>query len=469
MHPIYARRTALLAGAFAALLLVTGFSGFAIWRNATNAQAKISSLYNTHVEAETALASMRANVYLTGILTRDYLLDPQSGRAKEDKLRLQGIGNRISEEFRLLRSAARAAKNDDELAALDQLEKGVDAYWDSTLQMLDWPTALVRRQRSDFLRARVSRRDQIDQFAGKVEALMSSGFSRTKEQMAHTDLQFRSSLAWTACIALFLCIGIAGTAMFRMNKLERQSDLSQAELRRLSGQVRTAQEQERRLLSRELHDEVGQMLTGLRMELSGIARLNKSTSSEVAVRIGHAKGIVEKTLQVVRNIAMLLRPSMLDDLGLTPALTWLVKETARASGIQMEADIDSKLDSLPDSYRTCLFRVVQEALTNVAKHSFAAKATVSLRKTAAGWVTGIITDDGKGFDPSAMQREGIGLLGMRERVRELGGELHVISKPRQGTKIELRLPTPAWPEVIHDSYPDRGRSRDRSDRVETSA
>jgi signal transduction histidine kinase len=461
MQPIYARKTAFLAGAFTGLLLVSGFSGFAIWRNATNAQSQISSLYNTHVEAENALASMRANVYLTGILTRDYLLDPQPERAKDYKIRLKGIGNLISEEFRLLRDAARAAGNEDELTALDQLETGLDAYWDPTLQMLDWTTAQVVEQRNDFLKKRVRRREQINQFAGQVEALMKSGLSRTKEQMANTDVKFRLSLAWTAGIALLLGIGIAGTAMARMIALERQSNLSQAQLRRLSGQVRTAQEQERRLLSRELHDEVGQMLTALRLELSGIAKLDGKANGELSVRIGHAKGIVEKTLHVVRNIAMLLRQSMLDDLGLTPALTWLAKETARTSGIQIETDIDSKLDSLPDSYRTCLYRVVQEALTNVAKHSFAAKAAVSL-KTAAGWVSGVIADDGKGLDPAEMRREGTGLLGMQERVRELGGDLRVISKPRQGTKVELRLPTPVWPEVIHESYPDRARLRDRS-------
>ena len=103
-------------------------------------------------------------------------------------------------------------------------------------------------------------------------------------------------------------------------------------MRRLSGQIRTAQEQERKYLSRELHDQVGQMLTGLRMELTSIARMHADSESEVSARIARAKGIVEQTLRIVRNIAMLLRPSMLDDLGLTPALAWLVKEVARSRG-----------------------------------------------------------------------------------------------------------------------------------------
>jgi len=333
--------------------------------------------------------------------------------------------------------------------------------------MLNWPPAEAIARQSEFLKTRARRREAFDQLASRVDGLLSSGFTSLGERVEAESLKFRSSLAWTGGIALLLGFGIATLAMLRLVSLERQSDVTQVELRQMAGQVRTAQERERRFLSRELHDEVGQMLTGLRLELSGIGRLKAPTEDELAVRIGHAKNVVEKTLQVVRNIAMLLRPSMLDDLGLTPALTWLAKETARTSGIQIETEIDPKLNSLPDSYRTCLYRVVQEALTNAARHSNAAKATVTL-KAESEWVTGSIADDGNGFDVAGIKPRGIGMVGMQERVRELGGDLRVVSKFRQGTRVELRLPMPAWPEVIHDSYPDRGRPWDRSDRVKTS-
>ena len=105
------------------------------------------------------------------------------------------------------------------------------------------------------------------------------------------------------------------------------------------------------------------MLTGLRMELASMARINGHTEGELSSRIARAKGTVEQTLRIVRNIAMLLRPSMLDDLGLTPALAWLVKEMSRSSGIDIRADIDPALDSRPDAHRTRLYRVIQEALT----------------------------------------------------------------------------------------------------------
>jgi signal transduction histidine kinase len=180
---------------------------------------------------------------------------------------------------------------------------------------------------------------------------------------------------------------------------------------------------------------------------------------------------------------MLLRPSMLDDLGLTPALAWLTKEISRSSGMEIEVDVDPALDRLPDTHRTCLYRVVQEGLTNVSKHAGAHKVEVSLKVTG-GWVIGTIADNGCGFDTGAIRRDGLGLVGMEERVRELGGHFRVISTAGQGTRAEFRLPIPKGlkriaaeeaasseirKEMMDDPYPDFGRSRDRPGRVETSA
>jgi signal transduction histidine kinase len=254
----------------------------------------------------------------------------------------------------------------------------------------------------------------------------------------------------------------------RMLALERQSESAESELRLLSGQIRTAQEQERKYLSRELHDQVGQMLTGLRMELASMARFIGDSESDLSSRIARSKGTVEQTLRIVRDIAMLLRPSMLDDLGLTPALAWLLKEMSRSSGIEIKSDIDSVVDSLPDRYRTCIYRVIQEALTNATRHSAAQWAEVRL-KSDGDWVAGSVVDNGKGFDTSLARRRGLGLLGMGERVRELGGSIKVVSAPGRGVRVEIRLPRPVNPEVDGDTNPDRGRSRDRSSGVEASA
>ena len=472
---VRARRSILLTVAFAGLLLIIDASAFAIWRNATTAQLRVAALHKAHLEAGNALASIRANVYLTGILTRDYLLDADPSHAQQYADQFLKIRIGTDDNFRVLTASA---QSDQEKMALERLRLEVATHLDPTRIVLDWTLAEKNARRAEFLRERLRRREEIVALASQVERMMTENFSRERERITKADQDFRSSLAWTTGLALLLGLGIAGVTLVRVVALERHSQIAESELRRLSTQVRTAQEQERKYLSRELHDQVGQMLTGLRLELSSLAQTHGDSGSELSSRIGRAKGLVEETLGVVRNIAMLLRPSMLDDLGLSPALAWLIKEVSRSSGVEIEADVDPALDLLPDTHRTCLYRVVQEALTNVSKHAGAHKVEVSL-KAMGGWVVGTIADNGCGFDTATIRREGLGLVGMEERVRELGGHLRVISIAGQGTRAEFRLPIPKAAERIatretakemsDDSHPDRGRSRDRSDRVETSA
>ncbi|HJT86843.1 MAG TPA: ATP-binding protein [Bryobacteraceae bacterium] len=455
------RRSVLLAAAFAALLLVMGASGFAVWRNAKNAQDRVGELHNAQMRERSALNAIRANVYLNSILTRDYLLDSDPAHAQEYINQFNSIRDKTEESFRVLRSSGDQEQN----AALKHLHDELYAYWDPTEVVLDWSPEEKRAQRSQMLRQRVRRRQEVFALAAQVEHLISENFIRERQRITTADQEFRSSLGWTASLALLFGFGIAGATLARLLALERQSQAAESELRLLSGQIRTAQEQERRYLSRELHDQVGQMLTGVRMELAGMARIHGDSESQISARIARAKGTVEQTLRIVRNIAMLLRPSMLDDLGLTPALAWLGKEIFRSSGIEIRSDIDPAVDRLPDAYRTGIYRVVQEALTNVSRHSGARRVEVSLR-SQGGWVVGSIADDGRGFEP---KRRGLGLVGMEERVKELGGSIHVVSSPGQGTAVRFRLPNPPGPGVADDQDPDRGRSRDRSDRVEASA
>jgi signal transduction histidine kinase len=266
---------------------------------------------------------------------------------------------------------------------------------------------------------------------------MTDSFSRERSRITTADKQFEAWLAWTTGLALILGCGIAGITVIHMATLERRSLTADAELRRLSGQIRMAQEQERRYLSRELHDQAGQMLTGLRMELASIS--HSAGEEEFSTRVAHAKGIAEQTLRVVRNIAMMLRPSMLDDLGLASAIGWLVREIKRSGAIDIRTQIDPALDSLPDAECTCIYRVVQEALTNAARHSGASTIEVSLGMNHSG-IAGIIADDGQGFDAAAMKRTGLGLVGMEERVRELGGTLAVVSSASHGARVEFHLP-----------------------------
>jgi len=140
---------------------------------------------------------------------------------------------------------------------------------------------------------------------------------------------------------------------------------------------------------------------------------------------------------VVRNMALLLRPSMLDDLGLVPALNWQAREVARRTGTKVRVDAEDVADDLPDEYRTCIYRVVQEALHNATRHAKAATVKVTVRREQAA-VRVVIQDDGVGFDPR--HGKGVGILGMEERVRHLAGVFKVESAPGRGTTVSIFLP-----------------------------
>jgi signal transduction histidine kinase len=460
-----ARRSILLAAALAALLLVTGVSAFAIWWTAKNSQDHVGSLQNAHMRAGVALGAIRSNVYLNAILTRDYLLDSDWSHARQYIDQFNRIQANTDESFNTLETLG---LDNEQRTALGRLRRELAEYWDPTEVVLDWSPEEKRAQRAEMLHQRVRRREEIFALADEAERLMTANFDKERQRITTEDREFNVSLGWTTGIALLLGFAIAGSTLARMLALERQSQTAEAELRLLSGQLRTAQEDERKLLSRELHDQVGQMLTGLRMELASIAPIPADPSDPVSVRVARAKGTVERTLRVVRNIAMLLRPSMLDDLGLTPALAWLMKEFERSHSLAIISQIDPSVDSLPDAWRTCVFRIVQEALTNASRHSGTHEVSVMLA-SVGGWVVGTIADGGRGFQRPALKVGGLGLLGMEERVRELGGTIQIQSAPGAGTRVEFRLPRPGPAEVIDDQDPDCRRSRNRADRIETTA
>ena len=199
-----------------------------------------------------------------------------------------------------------------------------------------------------------------------------------------------------------------------------------------------AQEQERRTISRELHDEVGQTLTGLGIELGNLEHLRSGPPSEFASHIVDAKRLTEETLRTVRNIAMGLRPSMLDDSGIAPAVRWQAQELSRRTGTPVDLQIEGDFGGLGDEGRTCLYRVVQEALTNCARHAAAKTVRITMQgKNDAVSVS--IQDDGVGFD-TARAHTGLGLIGIEERVKVLGGSLAVDSWPRRGTLVRVEIP-----------------------------
>lgn len=204
----------------------------------------------------------------------------------------------------------------------------------------------------------------------------------------------------------------------------------------LSSRLLKAHEEERKKVARELHDQVGGAMATL---LLGLNDLDSGLPPDgpAQVQLQALKRLAEENVAIVRNIALLLRPSMLDELGLIPALNWQAREVFRRTGMEVAVDADDACDHLPDEYRTCIYRLVQESLQNAARHAKAAHARVTVREEPAQ-IRLSIQDDGAGFDPR--HQKGMGILGMEERVRHVGGVFHIDSQPDQGAQISILLP-----------------------------
>jgi signal transduction histidine kinase len=244
---------------------------------------------------------------------------------------------------------------------------------------------------------------------------------------------------------MVLGLGMAAFSAGKILRLEAQAHTQYQEvvgarrdLEALSARLVPVQENERRVLSRELHDEVGQALSAALVELrnlSGESAVHADERSHEHVET--VKGLVENSVRVVRNMALLLRPSMLDDLGLVPALQWQAREVSKRTSMDVSVATELGSEDLSDEYKTCIYRVVQEALHNCSRHARATKVRVRVQQVPNRLLLSI-QDDGEGFD--VKQTKGLGLLGIEERVASLGGKCEIHSAPGNGTIVAIELP-----------------------------
>lgn len=231
----------------------------------------------------------------------------------------------------------------------------------------------------------------------------------------------------------------------------KQTDLlleqSREQLRRLSRNLIRARERERQHIARELHDELGQHLTAIKLEVAAIAG-RPTGRREADVRAAELLRLIDQTVASVRRIAADLRPPMLDDLGLEAAIDWLAKDWSRRVGTAVQFDVQPLPETIDENAKTTVYRFVQEALTNVARHARARRVDIQLR-TDGHSVIVTVQDDGQGFPADVLAKPGThGLLGMRERAHLAGGTLHLATVAEGGARVEIRLPL-AGPDNDH--------------------
>ena len=229
----------------------------------------------------------------------------------------------------------------------------------------------------------------------------------------------------------------------RSNKLLDQSRLLQKELRNLSYRILSSQEDERKRISRELHDLVAQTLSGINVHLAALKAEAALNTKGITKNIERTQKLVEKSVDVVHLFARELRPALLDDLGLIPALHSFVKDFAKETGLRVNLTAFSGVEKMNDAKRTVLYRVALEALSNAARHAHASLITVDIKQVKK-FVSMQIKDDGQAFDVKSLMHNGknkrMGLLGMRERVEMVGGTFTIESSPGAGTSITAQIP-----------------------------
>jgi signal transduction histidine kinase len=414
-------------------------------RSVRELEQRVTAVQEAAFRGNQALTAIRTSVLLGSIYLRDALIDTASREYYRGEL------NRIRDEVeRVLPVYPGSVASPLEREHWAKLEVELDRYWESRQVVFapDAPrnpadAAALLRQR--VVPARNSILDIVDSLSALQEA--SRERAEMEASLLYRDAQRR--VISLASLAVVVGLVVAFVASRHVGRLERELDLqrlaerqNRRDLERLSARLVTAQEEERRSLARELHDAVGQALTAIKMEM-GVALRGVDADSRARTSLEEARAIVESTLQSVRDLSQLLHPSMLDDFGLPEALRAHLRSFSKRTGVRAQLTHERMDDRLPQELEVCVFRIVQEALTNVARHSGATSCTVSLIRRD-GFLHLTVEDDGCGISSPVVRTaeapRGLGLIGMRERAQALAGSFEIENRLEGGTRVTVRLP-----------------------------
>lgn len=440
MNPEVSGRRLLLVGfgGLLLLMLVAGVDALLVLRQVRATDAHERDVY---LRRTTALDRVRAGIYQSAITMRAYLL---AANARDAGTQLQQWNEVRQGTDTALTECSKVLDPADTLQ-LANLQAEVQDYW----RLLDFLATIPERDRrnlgGNYLnREVVQRRGVTLDMVDTIDAMNARQMAASDAKLNESFNRLRLGLILMLLATILVSVVLAVFTARRTLRLERELDeryqegaRTRRELQELSARLLSAQEEERRTISRELHDEVGQSLSALLMEAGNAAAHVPPGSAEVRKHVDSIKKLAEASVNVIRNMTLLLRPSMLDDFGLVPALEWQAREVSKRTGLRVNVRADDGAGELPDDLKTCIYRVVQEALHNCARHAQAKSVRVVVEQEARRILL-TVEDDGSGFD--AHRVRGLGLVGMEERVHHLGGNFSVRSTPGAGTKVAVELP-----------------------------
>jgi signal transduction histidine kinase len=428
-------------GGLLALMLGTGLEALDLARQLHVHEEAIRRTFLAHSQPLMVLSS---SICVYNDRVQEYLLsqDPQAEGLNANEF------SRLTAEVNSTLNAFPETRQPEERALLENLEHLFAAQQQMIHPILSWSQEERHRQAMRFLHEEVFPEQARIQETSERIALWNRqqlGAANQEIFVSFSSLQARQSRLLAISLTAALLLSLASALyLLHLERLGQQRFQELAEsrsaLEALSARLVDAQESERRSISRELHDEVGQSLGALLVEVGGLETAIPAGAPQIKDHVDKIKAVAETTVETVRNIALLLRPSMLDDLGLIPALEWQGREVSRRSETEVEIQSVDVSESIPDEYKICIYRLVQEALNNAARHSAARNAKVKIEQNA-DTIRVTVSDDGRGFDPQRVR--GLGILGMEERVKRLGGKLTIDSRPGSGTTVRAEFPLAA--------------------------
>jgi signal transduction histidine kinase len=421
------------------------FAGYEFTRRMAQVEREAAAINGRYTNAQQLLSTVRVKILVGSVYVRDALLDPRPEAMAVYHARVRETYDSIDSA---LRDYDPVVDSQAERERVDKLRYEIAAFRATMLGVLEDANSRRPEVARQLLQQRiVPKRELVIRVSEDVQALNRSSFLQQQASLADV-YRVTQQQVWTQLgFALVVSLGIALVASRYSARLEnqlrvgRERELETArDLRQLSAQLLTAQEEERRTIARELHDEVGQVLAAIKVELA-LSQTNTATNRDAGPALDDVRTVVDAALQRVRDLSHLLHPAMLDDLGLQTAIEWHLRGFRKRHDIEVDfrhEDIDERLDPATE---VTAFRIVQEALTNVVKHARATSVQIELRQQDAALVL-TITDNGVGFDANAPAsgHRGLGLVGIRERVAKIDGTLRIETEPGRGTCLSVHLP-----------------------------
>jgi signal transduction histidine kinase len=437
----------LIAG-FAVLFAVWVFAGYELIRSLRDIEHRVVESNAAFARDSDMLSVIRRNVLMGSINVRDVLIDPTSVARETYRDELRRLRSEIDSRFPAVDDGVRTP---DERQQWQRLRTRLDEYWES-LDFVFEPLPLQTIPATSMLRREVlPARNDVLRVIDDLKALQRFSQAEHDVEVARLYANGRERFVSVVAGTLALGLAVAWFAFWHVSRLSSElhdqrvaETETRRELERLSARLVNAQEEERRTLARELHDEVGQALTAIKMDV-GVAARSAVIEPRARAALEDARAIAETTLHSVRDLSQLLHPSMLDDFGLPEALASYLRSFSKRTGIRAQLAHEGLDRRLPADVEVCIYRIVQEALTNVARHSGALSCAVNVRRGDDA-VTLVIEDTGRGItgdaDRVGAARRGLGLIGMRERAQALAGRFVIENRREGGARITVLLPVP---------------------------